>query len=230
METLMRGQMKRSLTLLAPIVLFANLTQAGEKAEEATNATDLRCEYLASPLGVDEDKPRLSWIVESDQRGLTQTAYQVLVANSLGNLENNQGDLWDSGRVESDQSLNVVYRGKALQSRQHCFWKVRTWYGFKSFIVAPYTKTLDWVKCEHMSPYGKIVSNWSKQNGKLTMRITVPANTTATVHIPGKNITEGGEPAAKAKGVTFLRTDDGKSLYRVNSGTYEFASIETREE
>jgi len=97
--------------------------------------------------------------------------------------------------------------------------------GFKSFIVAPYTKTLDWVKCEHMSPYGKIVSNWSKKNGTLTMHITVPANTTATVHIPGKNITEGGSPAAKAKGVTFLRMEKGKSLFKVSSGKYEFRSV-----
>ena len=101
--------------------------------------------------------------------------------------------------------------------------------GFKSFIVAPYTKTLDWVKCAYMSPYGKIVSNWSKTNGTLTMHITVPANTTATVHVPGKNITEGGSPAAKASGVTFLRMDKGKSLYKVGSGTYEFVSTETQD-
>jgi len=98
--------------------------------------------------------------------------------------------------------------------------------GFKSFVVAPYTKTLDWVKCEHMSPYGKIVSNWSKENGILTMNITVPANTTATVHVPGKNITEGGSPAAKASGVTFLRTDNNNSVYKVSSGIYKFVSTE----
>jgi len=63
--------------------------------------------------------------------------------------------------------------------------------GFKSFIIAPYTKTLDWVKCEHMSPYGKIVSNWKKQDGKLTMRVTVLATTTATVHIPGQKCHRG---------------------------------------
>jgi len=100
--------------------------------------------------------------------------------------------------------------------------------GFKSFIIAPYTKTLDWVKCEHMSPYGKIVSNWSKQDGKLTMCITVPANTTATVYVPGKNISEGGLPAAEAQGVTFLRRDNGKSLYKVRSGDYEFVGIDLK--
>ena len=97
--------------------------------------------------------------------------------------------------------------------------------GFKSFVVAPYTKALDWVKCEYKSPYGQIASNWSKKNGCLTMHITVPANTTATVHVPGKSITEGGLPAANAEGVTFLRMEMGKSLFKVSSGKYEFKSV-----
>lgn len=96
--------------------------------------------------------------------------------------------------------------------------------GFKSFIVAPYTKTLDWVKCEYTSPYGKIVSNWSKENGKLTMNITVPPNTTATVYVPGKNITEGGAPVAKAAGVLSLQTEQGETAINVQSGNYTFES------
>ncbi len=96
--------------------------------------------------------------------------------------------------------------------------------GFKSFIVAPYTKTLDWVKCEHMSPYGKIVSNWSKENGKLRMTVSVPPNTTATVYVSGKNITESGVPVANAAGVLSLRTEMGKTAINVQSGNYTFKS------
>ena len=93
----------------------------------ATEVTDLRCEYLINPLGIDVVKPRLSWIIKSDQRGEKQTAYQVLVASSEELLKKNQGDLWDSGKVKLDQSIHVEYAGKNLESRMRCFWKVRTW-------------------------------------------------------------------------------------------------------
>ena len=87
----------------------------------------LRCEYLVNPLGLDEVEPRLSWRSESEERGQTQTAYRILVASSRTLLERNQGDLWDTGQVSSDQSTQVVYLGRPLLSRQACFWKVMVW-------------------------------------------------------------------------------------------------------
>ncbi len=89
----------------------------------------LRCEYLPDPLGIDETAPRLSWIVTSDQRGECQTAWRILVATSAGELAKDNGDLWDSGRVESSQTVNIPYAGKALASRQPCYWKVMSWDG-----------------------------------------------------------------------------------------------------
>ena len=71
--------------------------------------------------------PRLSWTLQSDRRGQRQTAYQVLVASSPELLGKQQGDLWDSGRVASDETAQVAYAGKPLGSRQACFWKVRAW-------------------------------------------------------------------------------------------------------
>jgi alpha-L-rhamnosidase len=87
----------------------------------------LRCEYRENPLGIDATHPRLSWSLAADQRGTRQTAYQVLVASSADKLEQNAGDVWDSGRVESDQSIQVRYDGRALASHAECFWKVRVW-------------------------------------------------------------------------------------------------------
>ncbi len=87
----------------------------------------MRCEYLHDPLGIDAAQPRLSWTLRSDVRGQRQTAYQVLVASSPELLQGQQGDLWDSGRVSSDETAQVVYAGKPLPSRQACFWKVRAW-------------------------------------------------------------------------------------------------------
>ncbi len=89
--------------------------------------TDLRCEYLANPLGIDVLQPRLSWKLESRWRGQKQTAYQILVASSEKLLQDDQADLWDSGKVASDQSIHVVYAGRPLTSRTDCHWKVRIW-------------------------------------------------------------------------------------------------------
>jgi len=65
--------------------------------------------------------------MESSGRGQEQTAYRILVARSLRTLEAGRGDLWDSGKVESSQSVNVIYAGEKLASGQCCFWKVRVW-------------------------------------------------------------------------------------------------------
>jgi alpha-L-rhamnosidase len=89
--------------------------------------TYLRCEYLIDPLGIDARLPRLSWIVDSTARGQKQTAYQVLVARDRETLARDQGDLWDSGQVASNETSAIVYAGKPLPSHQPCHWKVRVW-------------------------------------------------------------------------------------------------------
>ena len=92
-------------------------------------AANLRCEYHSNPLAIDALRPRLSWVLTDDptRRGEAQSAYQVLVARSLDALGQDRGDLWDSGKVASDQSTQIVYAGKPLGSRQRCYWKVRVW-------------------------------------------------------------------------------------------------------
>ena len=84
-------------------------------------------EYLTDPVGIDATVPRLSWIVQSAQRGQRQTAYQILVA-SAAVLAQAKGDLWDSGKVASDETVHVSYGGKEhLRSRQACHWMVKVW-------------------------------------------------------------------------------------------------------
>ncbi|MCZ6771229.1 MAG: family 78 glycoside hydrolase catalytic domain, partial [Proteobacteria bacterium] len=87
----------------------------------------LRCEYRDRPLGIDHSAPRLGWILESSLRGQEQSAYRVLVARSVEGLQAGRGDLWDSGKVESSQSVNILYAGDVLVSGQGCFWKVKVW-------------------------------------------------------------------------------------------------------
>ncbi len=91
------------------------------------HVSHLRCEYMENPQGIDETAPRLGWILESDEKGQEQSAYQILVSDNQNTLDNDQGNLWDSGKVRSDQSIHIPYQGKKLQSRMECFWKVRVW-------------------------------------------------------------------------------------------------------
>lgn len=86
-----------------------------------------RCEMLINPEGIDAIKPRLSWEIVGYKRAIEQSAYQVLVASSAEKLLANEADLWDSGKVTSDQSIHISYNGKALKSRTRCFWKVKVW-------------------------------------------------------------------------------------------------------
>ena len=87
----------------------------------------LRCEYRINPEGIDEVQPRLTWRVESKERGQKQTAYQILVASSPALLGKNQGDRWDSGKVISGKTVNLAYAGESLVSREQCCWKVCVW-------------------------------------------------------------------------------------------------------
>ncbi len=91
------------------------------------NVDRLRCEYQNDPQGIDVTRPRFNWIVLSDERGQKQSAYQLLVASTPETLAKDQGDLWDSGKVVSGQTIHVEYAGKPLTSRMQCFWKVRAW-------------------------------------------------------------------------------------------------------
>jgi alpha-L-rhamnosidase len=96
----------------------------------AIRPQQLRTEYRSNPQGIDVTDPRLSWVLtatDAKARGLRQTAYRVIVASSQGALAKGAGDLWDSGKVASDQSAQVVYRGKPLTSTAAAFWKVQVW-------------------------------------------------------------------------------------------------------
>jgi alpha-L-rhamnosidase len=93
----------------------------------APTVENLRCESRVDPQGIDTVQPRLSWQIDSDARGVLQTAYQILLATSEDKLKEGIADLGDSGKVNSSQSILVPYAGKALTSHVECFWKVRVW-------------------------------------------------------------------------------------------------------
>ncbi len=113
-----------SITLLMAGFLF--LTPGF--AENAAGApARLRCEYLTNPTGIDVRQPRFQWVLANSGRGVMQTAFQILVASSPADLAKDRGDVWDSGKVASADSAQVVYHGKPLVSGHTYYWKVRTW-------------------------------------------------------------------------------------------------------
>ncbi|MBS1703200.1 MAG: family 78 glycoside hydrolase catalytic domain [Armatimonadetes bacterium] len=94
---------------------------------KSVSVLNLRCEYQTSPSLVDVARPRLAWQLQSAERGLRQTAYQILVASSVEALKKGKGDLWDSGKVKSDESIQVPYAGASVGDNKSAFWKVRVW-------------------------------------------------------------------------------------------------------
>src|SRR5262249_22325337 len=87
----------------------------------------LQCESLIEPLGIDTEHPRLSWQLRDPRDGARQTAYQIEVASSQQNLATGKADIWDSGKVASDNSRGVVYAGPNLQPSKRYFWRVLVW-------------------------------------------------------------------------------------------------------
>jgi len=203
--------MKRIIIPLIPILTF--LAQPLRAAEPVS--THLTCEYRESPLGIDAPKPRLAWKIEdrgqsagraransekpgevltgmaegnTEIRGQKQTAYQVLVASTPELLAKDQGDLWDSGKVKSDQSIQVEYAGKPPESRTYCQWKVCVWLNdgkapawrapafWSMGLVKPGDWQAKWVKA------GGDPSPWLRKEFTLT---AVPERATAFVNVKG---------------------------------------------
>jgi alpha-L-rhamnosidase len=100
--------------------------------------------------------------------------------------------------------------------------------GFKKIVIKPaVVGDLKWVECWHDSNYGRIVSHWKRDGGKLMLEIAIPVNTTATVYMPAQDaagVTESGKPASKSEGVKFLRLENNAAVYAVGSGIYQFRS------
>ena len=111
---------------MLPILMGSVLLAASDGSAEITPAR-LQCEHATNPLGIDAARPRLSWILESDERVQEQTAYQVRAAKRPELLREDMPDLWDTGKVTSSQSISMHYAGKKLESGERVYWQVRIW-------------------------------------------------------------------------------------------------------
>ncbi len=99
----------------------------GSNKVGSVRITHPTCEYRSDPIAVGTTHPRLSWQIESDMKDVVQLAYRIIVSSSPERLSRNDGDMWDTKKVNSDNTLNLVYSGKGLTSRETCYWKVGVW-------------------------------------------------------------------------------------------------------
>lgn len=116
--------MKNTIQLGFLFLCLVLITSFSVKKDTVTN---LVCEYHTNPIGIDIEKPRLSWQMKSDGQNVMQSAYEIRVSESKNDLQKGTNLIWSSGKVESDQSLNVVYGGPPLKSMQRAYWQVRIW-------------------------------------------------------------------------------------------------------
>jgi alpha-L-rhamnosidase len=98
--------------------------------------------------------------------------------------------------------------------------------GFQQLRIRPQPAAgLDWVRASYQSIHGPIATHWETKDGKLSLSVSIPANTTATVYLPTSDsaaVREDDHPALKAEGVRFLRVEKGESLFKVGAGQYDF--------
>lgn len=107
--------------------LISHTSSAQTNQSSNLRITELRCEQRSEPLNVDTDKPRFSWILESDQRGAGQSAFELMAATSADLLASERADLWKSGKQTSGESHLIEFAGSPLKSNQQVFWTVRVW-------------------------------------------------------------------------------------------------------
>lgn len=106
---------------LTAVLLFLFCSQL---VNAQISVENLSVESLKNPIGIEDARPRLSWQLKGEGKGIDQYSYQILVASSADLLLSGKADLWDSGEVISNKSLDVIYQGKSLLSKQICYWTV----------------------------------------------------------------------------------------------------------
>ena len=118
------NHLKTTLSSISILFLLCSFAMA---SYGKVKLTKLVCEYHENPIGIDVVHPRLSWQLIAEDKNVSQTAYEIRVAKSVSDLSKKSKQLWATGKVDSDQSLNVVYEGTLLKSMERAYWQVRVW-------------------------------------------------------------------------------------------------------
>ncbi len=189
--------MKKVHSLLIVLCIFSTW------AQNPLSVSNLQCEMLNNPLGIDVLNPRLSWQFLTSDSEVEQHAYHIMVASSIENLNRNQADLWDSGVVRSSASINIAYSGKKLKSKTAAFWKVRVWtnkgesgwsapaHWSMGILTYAEWKSTRWIGCNQLFP-GDTIGQFSKLSARyLRKKISIKKEIKhAKVYIMGMGLYE----------------------------------------
>ena len=118
--------MNKKISLILVLLLSLGFTVSAN-SNPVLQLNTLRVEYHENPLGIDVEEPRFSWTLEGEGRNRFQTAYQIVVASSSQKLVSGDWDVWNSQKVDSDATNQIVYGGTRLESGQAYYWKVKVW-------------------------------------------------------------------------------------------------------
>lgn len=114
--------LKLWLFLIISTLCFANYSLAND-----TKVSSLETEHLENPRGVDVQPPKFSWVFDDDTRGAGQTAYHIIVSDSEEAVENGEGNIWDSGKINSSNTVNIAFDGEELESGEMYYWRLKVW-------------------------------------------------------------------------------------------------------
>jgi alpha-L-rhamnosidase len=203
--------------------------------------------------GVDRPKYSLmtgfigtAWISRAlSENGHSDLAYRLLHSNQypswLYAIDQGATSIWE--RLNGYTVENGFGGNNSMNSFNHySFGAIGYWMmayslgiqrdepGFRAFILQPEpdpTGVMTWAEGYYDSMYGRITSAWKIEGTTLTYRATVPANTTATLHLPtssAESVKEGGKDARAAQGATFVKYENGKAVFSLGSGSYTFTA------
>ena len=172
-----------------------------QQSQAQVSVQNLRCEMLVNPLGIDIKEPRFSWELNSNQRNVQQTAYQIIVSSSKEKLGINEGDTWNSDKQNLSQSVHMLYAGKPLQSATKYFWKVKvftnkgeatsTGESFFSTGLSENDWKAKWIGYDKASPWDSI-TQWSRLSARYLRKEFQSSSIVkrATVYISGLGMYE----------------------------------------
>ena len=108
------------------LLIFLFLSAATCSFAQQLNVDNPRCNYRTNPLGVDLT-PSFSWELRSSEKDIVQKAYRIIVADDLSSLKKEQGNIWDSKKVNTNATLQIAFKGKQLVPGKMYYWKVIVW-------------------------------------------------------------------------------------------------------
>ncbi|HZK95556.1 MAG TPA: family 78 glycoside hydrolase catalytic domain [Prolixibacteraceae bacterium] len=216
--------------------LFLGIELQGQKSRIAANLVQ---DVIANDYHLTTGNLCTKYLLEMlTENGQSEVAYKIVTQTTYPSwgymLDNGATTLWERWENKTGGEMNS-HNHPMMGSVDTWFYKYLSGIrpdaqgpGFNEFIIRPYIiNELDFVEGEFQSVKGLIKSAWRKESGSVSMDVTIPGNSTATVFIPTKNrksITEGNQAIDHLKELKFLRMEEKYAVFEVGSGTYHFKS------